>query len=111
MYELSCTNCLIERSDGEPPARSYNPQQRYLCPDCGYAWTDSKSAGWEALLVAVAGNALVIAVALLGLALDWEFWLFVVAIVSTYGAIRLFGELRSAVEDWLDPAETSSRRV
>jgi hypothetical protein len=101
MYQLPCPDCQVDHS----VEVSHNPQQDYQCPDCGYVWTDRKSAGWESLTLTVAGNALIIAVALMGLASWWEFWLFAAAIVSAYGVIKLVSEAASMLEDWLDPAE------
>lgn len=131
MYELPCRDCLTKRgatpapgvdlhegsvdytilTSATPSYPTYNHLQRYLCRQCGYAWTDRRSAEWESVLTTIATSALITAVMMFGLEQDWGFPLVLVAMVVTFAAIKLTDQLRSTVEDWLDPAENTCRRV
>jgi hypothetical protein len=127
VYQLPCSSCLLRLED--PPTGVnplgwvdyptltkhdrhypvYNPQQRYLCPECGYCWTNRPGYRWETFALTTAGIALMISVALIMIETKQNAWISLIVMIVTYGAIRLTEELRSAVEDWFDPAEHTDR--
>jgi transposase-like protein len=118
MYEMTCRDCLLSRENAPDdvdvpalPDQVHNPVQRYLCPVCGYAWTDRPGEKIEDALLSLAGNVLAVAVALLAIHLGLDFLGVLLAVALTYGAIHTTEHIRSAVEGWLDPADSVTRRV
>jgi transposase-like protein len=116
MYQLTCRSCQFSHDNARnrnwvPYDESYNPRQRYLCPDCGYAWTDRPSARWERLALAGAGHVFALAVGLAAITAGWSPWAVVGIVAVAYGVVVVTEKVRSAVEDWLDPADTADRRA
>lgn len=117
MYELTCNDCrLNDAPEGtqevELPVRAYNRSQRYLCPGCGYAWTERRGAKVEDALLALAGNSFALAVALFAVfAAHWPPLGVLLTVASTYCLLITLGYIRSEVEDWLDPADSVARRA
>lgn len=101
MYELTCTDCLPSNT----PDRSYNPLQRYLCPECGYAWTDRPADEWEHRALSFAGASLATLTGLAAIVMGWGLISILLTVGLTMGLVHATELARSALEDWLDPAE------
>jgi len=114
MYELPCLSCYdadVQDPDDVMILSKYqalqpNPRQRYVCPICGYSWTNSKAWQFGDNVLHYAGLALMLIVAIsCYFLLDLGVATTAIGVGVTAVLIGLTEQFRSWLEDVLDPVE------